>query len=284
MKPRLIALDLDDTTLSTGGVLTDFNKQALLCAMASGIEVVVASGRNYTSLPKCITELSGIRYAIVSNGASIYDVRKNERIIGFPLPEEAVRLILREVKGFEGCRAEVIIDSVAYAPRDYLDDPLRFSPPTISPHIVEYLKTTRRPVDDFYGFAAENGRNLDCVNITFTSADDRIAFQKRIEAQTDDVYLTSSIGHLLEISNKRTGKGSGMRKVCEMLNIPLSETAACGNADNDIDMIRCAALGAAVENATDTCKDAADIIIPKNTENGVGQFIYKLIEKKESAV
>ncbi|MBQ4039788.1 MAG: HAD family phosphatase, partial [Oscillospiraceae bacterium] len=163
MKPRLIALDLDDTTLSTGGVLTEFNKQALLCAMASGIEVVVASGRNYTSLPKCITELSGIRYAIVSNGASIYDVAKNERIIGFPLPEVAVQLILREVKDFEGCRAEVIIDSVAYAPRDYLDDPLKFSPPTISPHIVEYLKTTRRPVDDFYGFAAENGKNLDCV-------------------------------------------------------------------------------------------------------------------------
>ncbi|MBQ8830741.1 MAG: HAD family phosphatase [Oscillospiraceae bacterium] len=284
MNIKLLALDLDDTTLSTGGVLTDYNRQALLDAMAHGIEVVVASGRNYTSLPKCITELSGIRYAIVSNGASIYDVTKNERIVGFPLPKEAVALILREVKSFEACRAEVIIDSIAYAPTDYLDDPLKFSPPTISPHIVEYLKTTRHPVDDFYGFAEENAQNLDCVNITFTSADDRIAFQKRIEEQTDDVYLTSSIGHLLEISNKHTGKGSGMRKVCEMLNIPLPATCACGNADNDIDMILSAAIGAAVENATESCKAAADIIIPKNTENGVGQFIYKLLSEKESEV
>ena len=284
MSTRLIALDLDDTTLSTGGVLTEFNRTALLKAIENGIEVVVASGRNYTSLPHCITEIPGIRYAIVSNGASIYDITKNERIIGFPLPVSAVCLILSLVRETPTCVAEIIIDSIAYAPRTYIDDPLKYSPPTISPHIVEYIQTTRCPVDDFYGFAAENAENLDCINITFTSTDDRIAFQKRIEAQTDDVYLTSSIGHLLEISNKRTGKGSGMRKICEMLSIPLSETAACGNADNDIDMIRCAALGAAVENATDTCKEAADIIIPKNTENGVGQFIYRLIGKKESAV
>ncbi len=279
MNIKLIALDLDDTTLSTGGVLSDFNRTALLRAMECGIEIVVASGRNYTSLPKCITEIPGIRYAIVSNGACVYDIQKNERIAGYPLPVSAVELILSLISKNPSCRAEIVIDSIAYAPRDYLNDPLKFSPPTISPHIVEYLQTTRHPVDDFYGFASENSHQLDSINITFTSATDRIEFQKRIEKETNEVYLTSSIGHLLEISNKRTGKGSGMRSVCEMLNIPLSKTAACGNADNDIDMIRCAFLGAAVENATESCKEAADIIIPKNTENGVGQFIYKILEQ-----
>jgi len=279
MNIKLIALDLDDTTLSTGGILTDFNRAALLRAIECGIEVVVASGRNYTSLPKCITEIPGIRYAIVSNGACVYDIQKNERIAGYPLPASEAALILSLVRETRDCIAEIIIDSIAYAPRDYLDDPLKFSSPTISPHIVEYLKTTRRPVDNFYSFAAENSHCLDCINITFTNAANRIAFQKLLEKETDNVYLTSSIGHLLEISNKRTGKGSGMRAVCEMLNIPLSETAACGNADNDIDMIISAAIGAAVENATESCKEAADIIIPKNTENGVGQFIYKILEQ-----
>ena len=279
MNIKLIALDLDDTTLSTGGVLSDFNRTALLRAMECGIEIVVASGRNYASLPKCITEISGIRYAIVSNGAAVYDMQKNERIAGYPLPSYEAERILSIVRETPNCIAEIIIDSIAYAPQDYLNDPLKFSPPTISPHIVEYLQTTRHPVDDFYGFASENSHQLDSINITFTSAADRIEFQKRIEKETNEVYLTSSIGHLLEISNKRTGKGSGMRSVCEMLNIPLSETAACGNADNDIDMIRCAFLGAAVENATESCKEAADIIIPKNTENGVGQFIYKILEQ-----
>ena len=278
MKIKLLALDLDDTTLSTGGVLTDFSRQALLDAMKSGIEVVVASGRNYTSLPECITGLPGIRYAIVSNGAAIYDIEANTRIAGVHLPPSAVKAVMDLEAQAEHCSGEIVIDSVAYAPTLYINDPLKFSPDTLSPHIIEYLQNTRKPVENFYGFAMDNNTQIDSINLSFKNSSQRVAFQEKLENLTDEVYMTSSIGHLLEISCRDSGKGSAVRTLFKMLDIPLENTAACGNADNDIDMLKTAAIGAAVENATETCKAAADVIIPKNTENGVGQFSYTLLK------
>lgn len=277
MKIKLLALDLDDTTLAEGGVLTDFNKEALLKAIEHNIEVVVASGRNYTSLPSCITELPGIRYAIVSNGAAIYDIKADTRIAGAFLPADAVKTVMDLEEQEENSSGEIVIDSIAYAPCDYINEPLKFSPDTLSPHIIEYLKNTRKPVENFYGFAMENAHRIDSINLTFKNSEQRKAFQAKLEKLTDDVYLTSSIGHLLEISCKTSGKGNAMRTLCKMLEIPLSETAACGNADNDTDMVAAAKIGAAVENATDSCKAAADVIIPHHNDNGVGKFIYSLI-------
>jgi soluble P-type ATPase len=42
---RMIALDLDGTTLAPGGHLADRTKKALEEALESGIEVVIATGR-----------------------------------------------------------------------------------------------------------------------------------------------------------------------------------------------------------------------------------------------
>ncbi|MEF2811530.1 MAG: HAD hydrolase family protein [Oscillospiraceae bacterium] len=65
---RLIALDLDDTTLCSDGNLADKTREAIEAAISSGIEVVIASGRAFNSLPRAVAEICGIRYAITSNG------------------------------------------------------------------------------------------------------------------------------------------------------------------------------------------------------------------------
>ena len=65
---RLIALDLDDTTLRSDGSLSSQTKKAIQAAIGAGLEVVVASGRSLHSLPKAVSEIPGIRYAITSNG------------------------------------------------------------------------------------------------------------------------------------------------------------------------------------------------------------------------
>lgn len=53
---------------------------------------------------------------------------------------------------------------------------------------------------------------------------------------------------------------------------------ACGNADNDADMIAESGLGAAVENASQKCLDRADIVIPSNNNDGVAQLIEKILK------
>ena len=76
MKIKCIALDLDRTTLDSQGHLSEINRRAIESAVAAGLHVVVASGRALDSLPAGITEIRGIQYAITSNGAAVYDLRK----------------------------------------------------------------------------------------------------------------------------------------------------------------------------------------------------------------
>ena len=70
---KLIALDLDGTVLTDSNTLSDRVKRSLEKAIASGIEVVAASGRPYGSMPKNVLEIEGLNYSITSNGAAVHD-------------------------------------------------------------------------------------------------------------------------------------------------------------------------------------------------------------------
>ena len=72
--PRLIALDLDGTLLDRQGAVTPRTRQAIADAVAQGVVVLPATGRPLSNLPPVVAQLPGIRYAITSNGAAVWDL------------------------------------------------------------------------------------------------------------------------------------------------------------------------------------------------------------------
>ena len=95
MSIRCIALDLDRTTLSSAGHLSERNRKVIEQAIESGIQIAVASGRSLDSLPAAVLEIPGIRYAVTSNGAAVYDLKERTCLRQYKLRTEAVRDILR---------------------------------------------------------------------------------------------------------------------------------------------------------------------------------------------
>ena len=71
---RLVALDLDGTLLSRSNEVTTATREAIARAVAHGVAVVPATGRPLASLPPVVAKLPGIRYAITSNGAAVWDL------------------------------------------------------------------------------------------------------------------------------------------------------------------------------------------------------------------
>ncbi|MBR5489593.1 MAG: HAD hydrolase family protein, partial [Firmicutes bacterium] len=69
---RMIALDLDGTTLTRSG-LTRRTKETLEEAIRRGFKVVIATGRPFAALPESVLEIEGLEYVIVSNGAHLID-------------------------------------------------------------------------------------------------------------------------------------------------------------------------------------------------------------------
>lgn len=275
---RLVALDLDDTTLYTDSTLSEVTRDAIRSLPALGVEVVIASGRAFSALPESVLSLGTVRYAITSNGAAINRLPGGSRVQAHTLSERAAQAILNVVPNH--FVLEVFVDGTPYSDRRYVEDPERFG---CKSAYVPYIQTTRLPVDDVRTFAAAHIARLDSINIVCTAAD-RQTLIPSIASETDDLCITSGGRHLLELVDHRAGKGAALRDLCRMLGIDRSQVAAFGNADNDADMLEFAGLGVAVANATEHCLACADLVTASNNDDGVAQVLHEIIRAHSRCV
>ena len=283
MKIKCIALDLDRTTLDSQGHLSEENRTAIGRAASAGIHVVVASGRSLDSLPAEITEIPGVRYAITSNGAAVYDLCERKCLRQFKMTPESVEDILRhteqgrmKIEYLEETEIsyEAFIDGRAFAESRYVAAPVRFG---AMPQAIPYIQSTRRPIEDMRTFIREHKSELDCIDLVVKSEEMKNKLWKNLRENVSDVYITSSVKQLLEISHRDAGKESGAKFLLEYLGLTREELAAFGDGDNDSGLLKYAGIGFAVANASPECREAADEIVASNDEYGVAQGINKIL-------
>lgn len=289
MKIKCIALDLDGTTLNSQGELSERNRSAIEQAIEAGIQVAAASGRPLHSLPKALLEIPGIRYAVTSNGAAVYDLKEKTCLRQFKLETDAVDDILTITEAefcasgcahrTEDCAVyETFIDGRPYAERAYVEDPVRFG---ASEQAVSYIQSTRKPIDGMKDFIKSHRDVLDCIDIVVKSEEQKQRLWKTLEKSIRNVYITSSVRQLLEISDVNAGKDSAVKFLIESLGIRREELAAFGDGHNDSGLLRFAGLGFAVENASAECMAAADRITASNDKDGVAEGIHYILVENE---
>lgn len=74
---------------------------------------------------------------------------------------------------------------------------------------------------------------------------------------------------IAEFVPKGYSKGSGILKICELLNIDISDTIAIGDSVNDLDMFSVAGTSVAMGNGNDIAKKAADFVTTPLMEDGI---------------
>ena len=274
MRIRCIALDLDRTALNSEGHLSERNRRAIERAISSGIQIAVASGRSLDSLPGEVLEIPGIRYAITSNGAAVYDLKGKICLRQYKLKAEAVRDILRETEG-EDVTFEAFIDGKPYAEKAYVEDPVRFG---AMPRSIPYIQGTRKPTEDMRSFIREHEGELDCIDVVVKSEEHKRKLWKTLEKQAKDVYITSSVKQLLEISDVNAGKDAAAKFLIGYLGLSREELAGFGDGHNDSGLLRYAGIGFAVGNASAECREAADRIVVSNDEDGVAEGIEYILK------
>ena len=102
--------------------------------------------------------------------------------------------------------------------------------------------------------------------------DEAVTFFKK-ELANDATVIRGSSRHL-EILNKTVCKGFGLQRMCQVFDVPLEQTIAFGDGDNDAEFIQMAGLGIAMKNARQNIKDLADDITEfTNAEVRMYEFI-----------
>lgn len=273
MKIKCIALDLDRTTLNSDGYMSQANRDALEAAIDAGIHIVVASGRSLDSLPEDILSIEGIRYAITSNGAAVYDIRSGECLRQYKLTADSVRAILRYTEK-EEVSFEAFINGKPYAEARYVSDPVRFG---AAPRAISYIQRTRTPVEDMKKFILDHSSELESIDVVVKGEELKERLWKTLKNYVADVYITSSVPQLLEISYRESGKDSGAKFLLDRLGLKREELAAFGDGDNDAGLLAFAGAGFAVANASEACRKAADQIVPSNDADGVAQGIRMIL-------
>ena len=272
MSIKLIALDLDGTTLNNEGKLSEGNRKALQKAADQGVNIVVATGRPFCALPEEILDFEPVRYVLTSNGARITDLHEGKAFYENCIAPHAVEASVEMLEPLDYI-LETFVDGVAYIEGWYYR---QVDETRESFRGVEYILKTRKPMDDFYGFMLENKDKLENINVNFTDLSEKPAMKIKLET-LPDVTITSSFDHNLEIGGATTSKAEALRQMGRLLDIKTDEMMAVGDSPNDIAMLSVAGIPVAVGNAKPEVKQIAKYVAPSNHEDGVADAVYKFV-------
>ena len=264
----MIGMDLDGTLLKTNKELTAYTKDVLKRAAEQGIIVMPATGRPFSGIPKELTGLQEIRYAVTANGARVIDMEKNEVIVEELLAYDIAEVILTIFERYDTFR-EIYYHGIGYASKEALT---RIDKYLNIPAMADYITSTRVPVDDVRAKFEEMNQPVDKIQALFTSVEDRDAARKEIE-EVSGIEITGALPMNLEINAAGVNKGKAMIELGKVLGIPREEIMAFGDGNNDLKMLKEVGTGVAMENAIPSLKEAADYVTLSNDEEGVAKWL-----------
>lgn len=285
---KLIVSDLDGTLLNEKSELSQENVDALLSAQKQGIEIAIASGRNYGNV-SAICRNAGLNPHIISNNGSFVFTKEGERIQSYSLEKQHVRHAIDWLQDrryfFMVCCAEHI-----YTPRkaaELLDDDYN-NATNRSPEITEEKSREGKEhllnqecimfIDDFYELIE---RDVTFGNVSVITVDlDKLQAGRTYFGTYPGMSMTIAGKHIFEMIHTSASKGNALECLTKHLRIPLQETLAVGDNFNDLSMLKKAGISVAVENAEEEVKKICKHVTLANIENGVAHIINNLLQTK----
>ena len=273
MNYKLISFDLDGTFLKDDKTIPQENLDAIEKAAAAGVYIVPSSGRIFPGMPEELKQAEYIRYYICANGSSIYDKKTDEVISRADIsPETALRLA--EYMDTLPVIYDCYQDDMGYMTKEMYDVLQDWA---YTPAMGAYMKRIRKPVPDLKKMIAERNRPVMKMQMHFKDLAERERQLALLPKLFPELIATSSIANNIELNSAYATKGQAVKTLCAHLGIDLKEVIAFGDGTNDIDMIRAAGLGVAMENGEKSVIEAADMTAENNNDGGVAKVIKKFI-------
>lgn len=270
---KLVATDMDETFLDHDHQIPEANIRAMQRMKELGVLFVPSSGRWYSSIMDNFAHLDPAllegSYVISYNGGFINRVGDPNPLtscgIGRACAEELYALgrELGKCMHVNVADGHVFVCDAPEAERTYLE---KISGVT---HFSSAEHTDLSFLD-----------SRDIVKVLFMDPDfeglQQLGRELEPMAQRLGVEITFSSKRYLEFMPAGIDKGYGLKKLAEMLGIPMDQVIGVGDSANDLAMIKAAGLGVGVANVTDDVRPYCDIVLESTGDDGAFE---ELVEK-----
>lgn len=266
---KILFTDLDGTLLNNESRVVGKMRQALIDMCKAGHVLVLSSGRPLDSILEVMKD-AGLdfpgMYVIANNGTLVYDCDNKKSLL-------ELRVSYEDVAGIWKLARECDIHVQTYTTSEIITA-------KEDKEVQYYRKKIHMPLivsENPLEILDKEPYKILCIDLNDHG---RIAaFQTKVQEQFGERLQTVFSNPMyLEIFAKEAGKGNGLRFLCNYLNVPVENSIAAGDAQNDISMLEAAGLSVAMCNGDDEIKAMADVVTKRNNhECGLADVVYEFI-------
>ncbi|MGL4772298.1 MAG: sugar-phosphatase [Clostridium sp.] len=264
---KLIALDMDGTLLNEEKKITERTFEAIRKAKEKGVKIVLSTGRPIEGVERFLEALeltSDEDYVISYNGSLVQSIKSRKAICNKALTGKDLKEIYEISKKLK-VNIHAFLSGVGLVtPKNSKYTEVEAEINGIEIHEIDF-----------------NEINDDDIVVKIMLIDEPEILDKAIEELPKEMYdkyhCAKSMPFFFEILNRDANKGVALELLAHHLDFQRHELIAMGDEANDVEMVKYAGMGVAMENATDKVKEVANYITSKNSEDGVAKAIEKLV-------
>lgn len=258
---QLVAIDLDGTLVDGQNNVSSADERAVREVRATGVEVVLVSGRPEIAVLPIFTRLGLALPLISSGGARVKDLGKSRLIAELHPPRADIEAFVGVARG-EGLtlvfqRSDEIYCEGSAAIREVLEAAVRLP--------IEQVSD---------GLAA----CPDPIKVTACGprpALDRLDAEIRRRGLALAAVLSGP--EYLEVTAQGVSKGDALKRVADYLGVPLHRILVIGDGHNDVSMFGEAGLAVAMGNAPPEVQEQADLVAPPIDQDGVAWALRRVV-------
>ncbi len=267
--PKLLFCDIDGTLLRSDGTISDHVRSLLHDMAHRGHGFILTSGRPLSSILK-VRNYIGVdfphSYIIANNGCLVYDCNAQKPVFEERLPLEIIDQLQQLAEYFSIHIQTYTQDSIVcrYDTAEVRSYAARIKMPVIFSEVLS---------------APLQVAPYKMIALSLDGSEALMPLKHEIEKQYGDIVqaIFSQNGYL-ELLPKKASKGTALHFLCRLLDIPVSNTYAAGDSENDITMLRAAGISYAMRNGDETVKSSAAFVTAlDHNHDGIAEVLTSIL-------
>lgn len=258
----LLCTDLDDTLLTDNKQVSEKNRKAIDYFKSEGGLFTFSTGRVPMGARLILEYVVPNAPIVCFNGGGIYDFSENKMLWSRKLDSDAISAVEYVDRRLDFVGIEICTEEKIYFSK-------------INAKVREHQILEKLPDNDLdYHDIPEVWQK-----VLFMTEEHELNTVRRTISESpfaDKYTFVQSSPWYYELLPKNSTKGDGLIQLGELCGIDRSRIIAVGDNENDLEMVKMAGVGIAVENAIPIVKSSADYITADNNSDAIAKVIYDL--------